>query len=104
MPERLVASGGVNLSVEDLTQLNLELATVAKEGAEKKSAYLYDLCYRTQELLHQIKNNTFNKEVMERPLVENREEKLSYLDTYPEHDLSRINLPYVEGKDKNKFS
>ena len=41
---------------------------------------------------------------MERPLVENREEKLSYIDTYPEHDLSRINLPYVEGKDKNKFS
>ena len=42
---------------------------------------------------------------MSQTLVEiKREEKLSYLDTYPEHDLSRINLPYVEGKDKNKFS
>lgn len=103
-----VSQCGNSLTDADLAQLSAELELLAENQSKSNTPYLYDLCYTTQEILHQIKNNircrkpsSDNKDAQRKTIAQersaaNRNEKPSYLDAHPEHELSRVSLPYVE--------
>jgi hypothetical protein len=95
---------GPGVPAAEVERLAALLQTEAQTKANPDGqTYLIDLCFTTQEFLHQLKNpqRIRTKSVKSDdpnlpPLEKTRQAKPSYLDTAAGHSLANVALPYVE--------